>query len=73
MLQYQDRKMWYAAKKQGVKRFIPSNYSVDYRKLDYGGNDNLDKRQEVLSYLQLIGLGYTLILNGAFMGNISTP
>ncbi len=62
-----------AAKKQGVKRFIPSNYSVDYRKLDYGGNDNLDKRQEVLSYLQLIGLGYTLVLNGAFMDNISTP
>lgn len=62
-----------AAKKQGVKRFIPSDYSVDYRKLDYGDNDNLDKRKEVLSYLQLIGLGYTLILNGAFMDNISTP
>jgi hypothetical protein len=46
-----------AAKKQGVKRFIPSDYSVDYRKLDYGDNDNLDKRKEVLSYLQLIGNG----------------
>lgn len=36
-----------AAKQQGVKRFIPSDYSVDYRKLDYGDNDNLDKRKEV--------------------------
>lgn len=62
-----------AAKQQGVKRFIPSDYSVDYRKLDYGDNDNLDKRKEVLSYLQLMGLEYTLILNGAFMDNIGTP
>jgi uncharacterized protein YbjT (DUF2867 family) len=56
-----------AAKQQGVKRFIPSDYSVDYRKLDYGDNDNLDKRKEVLEYLQHSGLEYTLVLNGAFM------
>ena len=62
-----------AAKAQGVKRFIPSDYSVDYRKLDYGDNDNLDKRKEILSYLQQSGLEYTLILNGAFMDNVGTP
>lgn len=62
-----------AAKAQGMKRFIPSDYSVDYRKLDYGDNDNLDKRKEVLSYLQQSGLEYTLILNGAFMDNVGTP
>lgn len=62
-----------AAKAQGVKRFIPSDYSVDYRKIDYGDNDNLDMRKEVLSYLQQSGLEYTLILNGAFMDNIGTP
>ncbi|MDZ8031225.1 MULTISPECIES: aromatic alcohol reductase [unclassified Nostoc] len=56
-----------AAKQQGVKRFIPSDYSVDYRKLDYGDNDNLDMRKEVFEYLQLMGLEYTLVLNGAFM------
>ena len=56
-----------AAKQQGVKRFIPSDYSVDYRKLDYGDNDNLDKRKEVFEYLQQSGLEYTLVLNGAFM------
>ncbi len=62
-----------AAKQQGVKRFIPSDYSVDYRKLDYGDNDNLDMRKKVFEYLQLMGLEYTLILNGAFMDNIGTP
>ena len=56
-----------AAKQQGVKRLIPSDYSVDYRKLDYGDNDNLDKRKEVFEYLQQSGLEYTLVLNGAFM------
>lgn len=62
-----------AAKQQNVKRFIPSDYSVDYRKLDYGDNDNLDKRKEVLEYLQQSGLEYTLVLNGAFMDNVGTP
>ncbi len=60
-----------AAKQQGVKRFIPSDYCVDYRKLDYGDNDNLDKRKEVFEYLQLMGLEYTLVLNGAFMDTIT--
>ncbi len=60
-----------AAKQQGVKRFIPSDYSADYRGLDYGDNDNLDKRKEVLEYLQHSGLEYTLVLNGAFMESIA--
>jgi uncharacterized protein YbjT (DUF2867 family) len=59
------------AKQQNVKRFIPSDYSVDYRKLDYGDNDNLDKRKEVFEYLQHSGLEYTLVLNGAFMDSIA--
>lgn len=62
-----------AAKQQGVKRFIPSDFSVDYRKLDYGDNDNLDMRKEVFSYLKQSGLDYVLILNGAFMDNVGTP
>ena len=61
------------AKQQGVNRLIPSDYSVDYRKVDYGDSDNLDMRKEVLSHLQQSGLGYTLILNGSFMDNIGTP
>ncbi len=62
-----------AAKKQGVKRFIPSDFSVDYRKLDYGDNDNLDMRKQVFEHLTASGLEYTLILNGAFMDIIPTP
>lgn len=62
-----------AATQRGVKRFIPSDYSVDYRKLDYGDNDNLDMRKQVFEYLQQSGLEYTLILNGAFMDNVGTP
>ncbi len=62
-----------AAKKQGVKRFIPSDFSVDYRKIDYGDNDNLDMRKQVLEYLQASGLEYISILNGAFIDIIPTP
>lgn len=62
-----------AAKQQGVKRFIPSDYSEDYRKVDYGDNDNLDMRKQVFEYLQQSGLEYTLILNGTFIDNFGTP
>jgi uncharacterized protein YbjT (DUF2867 family) len=68
-----QKKLIDAAKQKGVKRFIPSDYSVDYRKLDYGDNDNLDMRKHVFEYLQQSGLAYTLILNGAFMDNVGTP
>jgi len=42
-----------AAKQQGVKRFIPSDSSVDYRKqtLPAGDNDNLDMPKQVFEYL----------------------
>ena len=62
-----------SAKKQGVTRFIPSDFSVDYRKIDYGENDNLDMRKEVLEHLQKSGLDYTLILNGSFVDILPTP
>lgn len=51
---------------------MPSNYSIDYRKLDYGENDNLDKRKEVLEYLQQSSLEYTLVINGTFMEFITS-
>ncbi len=31
-----QKNLIYAAKQQGVKRFIPSDYSVDYRQLSLG-------------------------------------
>ncbi len=53
-----------AAKK--VRRMIPSDYSVDYRKLDWGDNYNLDMRKKVFSALESSQIDYTLILNGCF-------
>ena len=61
------------AQKQGVKRFIPSDYTVDYRQLNYGDNHNLDMRKEVFDYLQSTDLTYTSVLNGAFTEILLSP
>ena len=55
-----------AAAAKGVRRMIPSDYSVDYRKLDWGDNYNLDMRKKVFAALESSPLDYTLILNGCF-------
>jgi nucleoside-diphosphate-sugar epimerase len=55
-----------AATAKGVRRMIPSDYSVDYRKLDWGDNYNLDMRKKVFSALESSQIDYTLILNGCF-------
>jgi nucleoside-diphosphate-sugar epimerase len=55
-----------AAAAKGVRRMIPSDYSVDYRKLDWGDNYNLDMRKKVFSVLENSPLDYTLVLNGCF-------
>jgi nucleoside-diphosphate-sugar epimerase len=55
-----------AAAERGVRRMIPSDFSVDYRKLDWGDNYNLDMRKKVFSALESSSLDYTLILNGCF-------
>jgi nucleoside-diphosphate-sugar epimerase len=55
-----------AAMSNGVKRFVPSDYSVDYFKLDLGDNYNLDFRIKFAELLKQSGLEYTFILNGAF-------
>lgn len=55
-----------AAISTGVKKFVPSDYSVDYFKLDLGDNYNLDFRIKFAEVLKQSGLEYTFILNGAF-------
>lgn len=62
-----------AAEAKGVKRMIPSDYSVDYRKLDWGDNYNLDLRQKVFNILEQSNLSYTLILNGCFTEILFSP
>jgi len=61
-----QRNLIEAAEAQGVKRMIPSDYSVDYRKLDWGDNYNLDMRKRIFDRLQSSKLDYTLVLNGVF-------
>jgi nucleoside-diphosphate-sugar epimerase len=56
-----------ASVKNGVSRFVPSDYSVDYFKLNYGDNVNLDLRKKTFEAIEKSGIGYTIFLNGAFM------
>jgi len=62
-----------ASVKNGVSRFVPSDYSVDYFKLNDGDNANLDLRKKTFDAIQKIGIGYTVFLNGAFMEIFTSP
>lgn len=56
-----------AAEEAGVQRMIPSDYSVDYFKIDYGDNDFLDMRKEVAQALEESDVAPTFVLNGSFI------
>ena len=56
-----------AAEKGGVKRMIPSDYSLDFFKTKEGGNRNLDLRREFNRGLDASSVRGTSILCGAFM------
>ncbi len=56
-----------AAVKAGVRRFIPSDYSLDFTKFNHGENRNLDWRREFHTYLDEAPIAVTTIFNGAFM------
>ncbi|WP_035332974.1 NmrA family NAD(P)-binding protein [Dyadobacter crusticola] len=50
----------------GVARFIPSDYSIDYTKLQPGSNRNLDLRREFSEVVDKSGIKATSVLNGMF-------
>lgn len=56
-----------AGEKAGAKKFIPSDFSVDYHKLDFGDNANLDMRKTFFPVMQQSKLNYVSVLQGAFM------
>jgi nucleoside-diphosphate-sugar epimerase len=56
-----------AAVAAGVPRFIPSDYSLDFTKLEDGSNRNLDLRREFHTHLDKAPIKATSIFNGAFM------
>jgi nucleoside-diphosphate-sugar epimerase len=55
-----------AAVKAGVPRFIPSDYCIDYTRLQPGNNRNLDLRREFKHRLDKAPIATTSVLNGMF-------
>lgn len=55
-----------------VQRFIPSDFSLDFTKCAPGSNRNLDIRREFHKTLDESGIQWTSILNGAFMGLVTS-
>jgi uncharacterized protein YbjT (DUF2867 family) len=62
-----------AAEKAGVKRMIPSDYSLDFFKTKEGGNRNLDLRRELNKTLDGSRVRGTSLLCGAFMELLLGP
>lgn len=62
-----QKKLLDAAAETGVKRFIPSDYSIDFTRLPEGTNRNLDLRREFHRFLEKAAVAATTIFNGAFM------
>jgi len=55
-----------AAVTAGVPRFIPSDFAIDFTKLPYGRNRNLDLRKAFKERLDKAPIAATSILNGMF-------
>ncbi|HEY4650576.1 MAG TPA: NmrA family NAD(P)-binding protein [Pontibacter sp.] len=55
-----------AAVTAGVPRFIPSDFAIDFTKLPYGNNRNLDFRKEFKERLDKAPIATTSILCGMF-------
>ncbi|WP_017315655.1 NmrA family NAD(P)-binding protein [Mastigocladopsis repens] len=62
-----------AAEQAGVKRFVPSDFTGDYHKLDYGDNFNTDMRKRFFEVLRQSSVPYVSINNGGFMEVMLTP
>ncbi|MGC4043943.1 MAG: NmrA family NAD(P)-binding protein [Armatimonas sp.] len=59
-------RLLHAAIAEGVPRFIPSDYAIDYTKLPAGENRNLDLRREFQERIDGSSIAATSVLNGAF-------
>jgi uncharacterized protein YbjT (DUF2867 family) len=61
-----QRALLAAAVAEGVPRFIPSDYSADYRRIAPGTNRNFELRREFAGDLDAAPIRATSVLNGAF-------
>lgn len=55
-----------ASVRAGVTRFIPSDYSADYRRIALGSNRNFELRREFAADVDAAPIRATSVLNGAF-------
>ncbi len=55
-----------AAVRAGVRRFIPSDYSSDYRRIALGSNRNFELRRQFAADVDAAPIRATSVLNGAF-------
>ena len=61
-----QKRLLEAAIAAGVPRFIPSDFAIDFTKLPYGSNRNLDLRREFGEHIDKAPIKTTSILNGMF-------
>ena len=61
-----QRALLEAVIESGVPRFIPSDYSADYRQIALGSNRNFELRREFAADVDAAPVQSTSILNGAF-------
>ncbi len=61
-----QRALLAAAVEAGVARFIPSDYSADYRRITPGSNRNFELRRELAAELDAAPIRVTSVLSGAF-------
>jgi len=61
-----QRRLLRASKSAGVQKFIPSDFSFDYRNVEYGINVNIDDRKRFNEELVTSGIQWVSILCGAF-------
>jgi uncharacterized protein YbjT (DUF2867 family) len=61
-----QRALLAAAVDAGVPRFIPSDYSADYRRITPGSNRNFELRREFAGDVDAARIRSTSVLNGAF-------
>ena len=61
-----QRALLRAAVAAGVPRFVPSDYSADYRQITPGSNRNFELRRELAADLDAAPVRATSVLNGMF-------
>ena len=60
-----------AAQSAGVRKFVPSDFSIDFRDVPPGDNRNLATRREFFERFEDVPIRKTSVLNGAFSGMLT--